>query len=250
MIARHLGSGIMLFEDVIDTSSFDAYLERLFIENELATHGVNSNSQINDGGYRIELGKAPELPTRYNNLSQGSEFIKNITATIDDSMYKCLVKYCCSFPVAIECIRWRTSGQIASYSVGQTMGPHSDCGLPYDEDGQVVNTFPLHNTLTGSMVLSDNHGGGAVTFKPWGITVNPKIGSVLIYPSSFIGCHEVEPITSGVRNSYLQWYCQGEPKMQIAKENKLDSLASDVWFSGGCHSNAGNQKHVYVGIIE
>lgn len=242
MIVRHLGNGVMLFEDVIDTSSFDAYIDRIFAENQQATSGFNKDSHKNNGGYTVEESHVSELPTRFHGLSSFSEFIKEITSSIDEALYKCLVEYCRSFPVVIDCIKWRTSGQVASYSIGQNIGPHSDCALPYDNEGNVLNSFPLHNTLTASMVLSDGHEGGAIRFRPWGITTNPKIGSVLIYPSSFMGCHEVEPITSGVRNVYLQWFCQGKPAMQILEENELNNLAVDTKHSG--------QKYVHLGIIE
>jgi hypothetical protein len=249
MIANHLGNGIMLFEDVVDTSDFEAYLERINAEILDATHGVSADR--NDGGYEIEQEHVSKLPIRFNGLSYGSEFTKKITTLINDGLYQCLVEYCRSFPIAAECIRWRTGGQIASYSVGQMMGPHSDCALPYDEEGNILNTFPLHNTLTGSMALNDDYEGGAVGFRPWGITVKPKIGSVLIYPSSFMGCHEVEPVISGVRNSYLQWYCQGETKMYIGKENELNSLAIDCRkLPNGKFMNSGQQNYVPVGIVE
>ena len=139
-------------------------------------------------------------------------------------------------------MKWRTSGQVASYSVGQNIGPHGDCALPYDNEGNILNSFPLHNTLTGSMTLSDGYEGGAIRFRPWNITTNPKLGSVLIYPSSFMGCHEVEKIVSGARNVYLQWFCQGNPEMQIQKENELSNLVNDVQHFG--------QNYVHVGIIE
>jgi predicted 2-oxoglutarate/Fe(II)-dependent dioxygenase YbiX len=242
VIAKHLGNGVMLFEDVIDTSSFSAYLERIFAEKLEATNGVDIDSSQNDGGYTVEESHASELPIRFHGLSNGSEFLKEITESIDNALYKCLVEYCRSFPVAIDCIRWRTSGQVASYSVGQNIGPHSDCSIPYDSQGNVLNSFPLHNTLTASMVLNDGYEGGAIEFRPWAITANPKIGCVLIYPSSFVGCHEVKPITSGVRNVYLQWFCQGKPEMHILQENELNSLATDVQHYG--------QKYVTVGIIK
>jgi len=242
MIVKHLGNGIMSFDDVIDTSDFEAYLERIYAENLDATHGVSAESSINDGGYMVEQEHVLKMPTRFNGLSYGSEFTKGITTLINDGIYRCLVEYCRSFPVAIECIGWRTSGQIASYSIGQTIGPHSDCALPYDKDGNVLNSFPLHNTLTGSMALNEDYEGGNIRFRPWGITVRPKVGSVLIYPSSFMGCHEVEPIVSGVRNSYLQWFCQGDTNMEVQEENKLNRLATDVQHFG--------QGYVHVGIVE
>jgi hypothetical protein len=242
MIVKHLGNGIMSFDEVVDTSDFEAYLERIYAENLDATHGVNAESSTNDGGYMVEQEHVSKMPTRFYGLSCGSEFTKGITTLINDGIYRCLVEYCRSFPVAIECIGWRTSGQIASYSIGQTIGPHSDCALPYDKDGNVLNSFPLHNTLTGSMALNEDFEGGDIKFRPWGITVRPKIGSVLIYPSSFIGCHEVEPITSGVRNSYLQWFCQGDTNMEVQEENKLSSLSKDVQHFG--------QGYVHVGIVQ
>jgi hypothetical protein len=66
-----------------------------------------------------------------------------------------------------------------------------------------------------------------------------------------MGCHEVEPVISGVRNSYLQWYCQGETKMYIGKENELNSLAIECRkLPNGKFMNSGQQNHVPVGIVE
>lgn len=251
MIVRHLGGGVMMFDDVldIDASVIKEYVSVIFARDLDATHGVGVDR--NDGGYEIEQEHVSKLPIRFNKLSSGTEFSQKINKMINDGLYECLVEYCRSFPLAAECIRWRTGGQIASYSVGQMMGPHSDCALPYDEEGNILNTFPLHNTLTGSMALNDDFEGGAVRFRPWGITVKPKIGSVLIYPSSFMGCHEVEPVVSGVRNSYLQWYCQGVTKMQNEKHNDLDNLAIDCQkLPNGRFMNSGGQNHVQVGVIE
>jgi hypothetical protein len=65
-----------------------------------------------------------------------------------------------------------------------------------------------------------------------------------------MGCHEVEPITSGIRNSYLQWFCQGQTKMHIEKENELNNLLSDIQRDGEQFVNSGQQNYVHVGIIE
>jgi predicted 2-oxoglutarate/Fe(II)-dependent dioxygenase YbiX len=244
MIVKHLGNGIMLFDDVLEIGGLwiKEYVSTVFDEFSDATNGLDSNTSTNDGGYMVEPEHASKLPIRFHGLSDGSESVKNTTAMIDAGMYRCLVEYCRSFPVAIDCIKWKTSGQIASYSAGQYIGPHSDCALPYDENGNILNSFPLHNTLTGSMILSDGYEGGEINFKPWGITISPKIGSVLIYPSSFMGCHEVMPVTAGRRDVYLQWYCQGRTEMSIKKENELNNLHIDAKSFG--------QKYVHVGIVD
>jgi hypothetical protein len=37
------------------------------------------------------------------------------------------------------------------------------------------------------------------------------VGTVVFYPSSYIGSHSVGTIVGGERISYLQFYCQGTP---------------------------------------
>lgn len=77
---------------------------------------------------------------------------------------------------------------IKKWTVGQYMGPHFD-----GQDG--------HSDLAFSMVtyLNDNYEGGEIHFKNQNITVKPKAGSLLFFPSQEPYVHEVKRVISGDR---------------------------------------------------
>ena len=52
--------------------------------------------------------------------------------------------------------------------------------------------------------LNDNYNGGELVFFG-GETIEFKQGDLLIFPSNFLYPHRVEPVTDGVRWSYISW---------------------------------------------
>lgn len=74
------------------------------------------------------------------------------------------------------------------WNSGQSMGPHFD-----GQDGDTSLAF--------SMVgyINDDYEGGEISFPDHGITVKPKAGSLIIFPSQLPFIHEVKPIKSGTR---------------------------------------------------
>lgn len=58
--------------------------------------------------------------------------------------------------------------------------------------------------LTVLGVLNDNYAGGE--FMMWGDEkIDLPAGSVIVFPSNFLYPHEVRPVTSGVRYSFVSW---------------------------------------------
>ena len=125
------------------------------------------------------------------------------------------------------------------------MGPHSDCNIPY-KPGTIepMTTSPAFNTLTTSVFLDNDHEGGEVSFRIWGITRKAEAGCALIYPSNFIGCHEVSEVTKGERWAFLSWFYHGN-----GQENKdgsyewVEQIRKDVGIGNSL------QKTVLVGKI-
>jgi predicted 2-oxoglutarate/Fe(II)-dependent dioxygenase YbiX len=200
MIATHLGNAIVRYDDVlaIDKDYMSGLYERL--------------NQLNAGDHQytfseIEVSKAPQRFVELQKLpSEDQQFIK----TMNDTIHHCVKEYIRLFPVLTQTLRWFTQGYIIKYENGQSIGPHSDCNVAYAEDGVTpINTAPIQNILTCGLMLNDGYEGGETHYRPWGITTKPSAGSVLIYPSSFVGCHEVKPVTAGVRYAYLMWYGHG-----------------------------------------
>lgn len=241
-----MGNGIVKFDNALDIDSENL---RNFIssvettdKNEIVKDG--DDYILTDGKYRIPSSEVCITPKRFTELyklqkQEDVEFMEKIRGTIT----ACLLEYCKIFPVVIENIRWGTNGYIIKYENGQYIGAHSDCNIAYESDGITpANSLPLHNILTCGLFLNDDFEGGELHYRPWGITARPKSGSVVIYPSSYLGCHEVFPVTDGARYAYLCWFGHGHTHGSQTQE-----FYKTVKSLGLTNSE---QKYVPVGIIE
>jgi hypothetical protein len=77
---------------------------------------------------------------------------------------------------------------IKEWYEGQSMGPHFD-----GQDGNTNLAFSL------VAYLNDDYEGGEIHFPNQNITIKPKAGSLIIFPSQEPFIHEVKTITSGTR---------------------------------------------------
>jgi hypothetical protein len=77
---------------------------------------------------------------------------------------------------------------IKKWNEGEYMGPHFD-----GQDGD--------STLAFSLVtyINDDYEGGEISFPNQNITIKPKAGSMIMFPSQLPYLHEVKPIISGTR---------------------------------------------------
>ena len=225
MKTMHLGSGVVVFDGAIeiDDELISGYISHLRntgateVFTEQRDEDGNVTHALNPTGYEFDLEAVSLAPERYvqiYNENTAQEY-KDFLQLCEDTFYKCMIEYCRLFPVALESIWWRTRGHVATYRNGQNIGPHSDTAIPHVFGEKPVNQFPLHNTITATLGFNENFVGGEVHFKPWGITVPAKTGRVIMYPSNYMGTHEVFPVTEGERYVYLSWFCFGDTGMPL-----------------------------------
>ena len=77
---------------------------------------------------------------------------------------------------------------IKAWNEGQSMGPHFD-----GQDGNKDLAFSL------VAYVNDDYEGGEISFPNHNITIKPKAGSLIMFPSQDPYIHEVKPIISGTR---------------------------------------------------
>ena len=77
---------------------------------------------------------------------------------------------------------------IKAWNEGQSMGPHFD-----GQDGNKDLAFSL------VAYVNDDYEGGEISFPNHNVTVKPKAGSLIMFPSQEPYIHEVKPIISGTR---------------------------------------------------
>jgi hypothetical protein len=237
----HLGNGIVYVENLVEINEKDTdEIKSIFSSTAPQGYSVVDGKSISDGGYEFDdIGKR-KAPLRYTNIENF-----DITKKLRLAIYSATVEYCKTFPVALECITGQTDGYMIRYLPGNDMGPHSDCNIPY-KPGTIepMTTSPAFNTLTTSVFLDNDHEGGEVSFRIWGITRKVEAGCALIYPSNFIGCHEVSEVTKGERWAFLSWFYHGN-----GQENKdgsyewVEQIRKDVGIGNSL------QKTVLVGKI-
>lgn len=259
----HHGSGIVQFgnSSLINQDLFKDVMDG--IENNTLPQGysqspISKDAKLNNGLYEYSDDDIQSAPIRYNNYlyqDMPQEHIDFIIS-LEDALYQSMVQYAALFPVVINSIRWRTRGYFIRYEKGQGIGPHSDCDLPYGEDNVTpLLSFPLCNTVTAAVILNEDYVGGEVSYAPWGIEFKPKVGDILMYPSSYAGCHSIKPVIEGVRYAYLSWFAQGRNESTPSANHETSELDSIKWVktlkedvSKLTHSNM-EHRHIPTGNI-
>lgn len=77
------------------------------------------------------------------------------------------------------------------YDSGQGMGPHYD---GQDGDSNLKYSFVTY--------LNDDYDGGEINFPNQNVTIKPKSGSLVMFPSQKPYIHESKPVLSGVKYMY------------------------------------------------
>ena len=212
---QNLTNGIIAFDSrlEIDQEFLLEWVERRR-ENEPDDYTVDEDGNyINRGGYKFTPEQYRSAPGRFLNLlpedvtQEDKEFVESLDAAI----YDCLLEYIKIFPEVASSIWWRSPGHVATYKDGQHMGSHHDNGVEYTPGTTPENEHAIHNVITGSIILNNDYRGGHLTFAHGNASLQPSVGTVVFYPSNYIGAHAVEPVTDGTRYSYLQFFGQGTP---------------------------------------
>jgi len=224
-IVQH-GFGIVEFSEVININqeylaSYINYLEQINPPHFDIVEENGKKFALTKSGFKFNFEDIKDAPVRYNllykeNKSLHFDFVQNI----DKALYGCLVEYCKIFPDAARTIWWKTQGHVAAYGPGQHIGPHSDSHIEFDFKNPALNQAPIHNTVSCGLYLNNSsdqpdnfsYSGGEMYFEQANYTFVPRQGSVIMYPSNYIGRHEVKPVTKGNRYVYLQFYSYGNPE--------------------------------------
>jgi predicted 2-oxoglutarate/Fe(II)-dependent dioxygenase YbiX len=233
----HHGSGIVQFGNAakIDAELFKEVMDG--IEQNTLPQGyqqspTSKDTKLNNGLYEYSNEEISYSPLRYNNYLYEGMPQKHVDfiLSLEEALYKSMVQYAALFPVVINSIRWRTRGYFIRYENSQGIGPHSDCDLPYGEDGVTpLASFPLSNTVTSGVILNEKYVGGQMAFAPWGIEFKPSVGDVVMYPSSYAGCHSIKNVTDGVRYAYLSWFAHGKNESTPSPNHETSELDSIKW---------------------
>ncbi len=209
------GYGVVEFPDAlnIDNKFIDEYMMRREADEPQDYYIDDEGFYVNRGGYRFTKSQVDQAPRRYLKLFNESSPKEDIDLynNIEICVSKCINAYRGIYPEVYDCLQWRTDAHIASYPPIAGMGMHHDNAI--GTAGK--NENPIFNVLSMSLILSDRCEGGELEFKYISKVFKPKNGTLIIYPSGFLGSHAVRPVESGVRISYLEFFGHGSVSGQI-----------------------------------
>lgn len=251
------GGGVVSFDNVIDVDQvfLKKYVSWLQEKEETIFTYVEKDgitSAVNKTNFKFELSDVLKAPERFATYGRTlTEERKQFMQACTDGLYKCVVQYCLLYPEATPSIWWKTSGHIAGYDNGRGIGPHCDDTIQFEFDEMPKNEFPIHNTLSSALYLNDcveneaqlngeNFTGGHIKFKYTGLDYMPKAGSAVVYPSNYIGTHEVTPVINGSRYVFLEFFAYGIPKSADGTSGNGDNLE---WLPNIRNDVSNLQKH-------
>jgi len=94
---------------------------------------------------------------------------------------------------------------LAAMGVGGHHGRHADNCRQNEQGDWVANHTPQRD-LSAICYLNDEFDGGEICFEQAQLTVKPRRGLLLAFPSGADHVHEVLPVRSGVRYTMPIWF--------------------------------------------
>lgn len=139
---------------------------------------------------------SPNLEYRNTNwIPIPSEISKNINYSITnlyDSEYRKIYQ---------KDIKKIEPTQLLHYPVGGKYEQHNDADDVID--GKIVRKIDRDISIV--CYLNDDFEGGELEFNLLGLTIKPKKGMIVSFPSYYEFTHQVHPVTKGERYSLVTW---------------------------------------------
>jgi hypothetical protein len=242
--AKNLGSGVVLFENafnldwnyLIDIVKKETEKEWSEMYKEAIDPNTGDRCYINRSGYFFSKEGIELMPRRAGSVHQTNDkAFKDILNFIEKTKDEYLLKYFELFPLAYKCVWWKVKGHFLEYKNGVYLGKHSDNSVDYYYGiqhppmqlairGVVTALVYLNSSSENESEDLNSFVGGEHYFNYLNIKYKPKKGDILMFPSNYMAAHEVMPVTSGFRYSYLGWYSQGTPN-ELVNENVADPIS-------------------------
>lgn len=120
---------------------------------------------------------------------KNSELIKDSWQYLYDSMNLAVKDYCAQYPM--EPLNYWESINLVKYYPGNHFQTHADDGASYKSVVSLVG------------YLNDDYQGGEISFPGHNITIKPKSGDLVIFPSNYMFMHRAMPVVSGTKYSIV-----------------------------------------------
>ena len=175
---------LIIKDNVIPQKTIDFLLLLKNQESSLATAGANDDSFNQDKTVRNTLWY-PIPPNINKNLKN---CVINCFHTYISPIYNCKIK-------SIDNI------QYLGYPVGGHYIEHNDSEQITENGWKKI----APRDISILFYLSDDYTGGELEFTNLGLTIKPKKGMMIAFPSYHEFAHSVHPVKSGFRDSLVSW---------------------------------------------
>jgi hypothetical protein len=207
MWADHLGGGVVKFHDTIDVDDgIVSHLADMADEALVEMYDMDPKGRfgINQSGHVIPAEHIAAMPIRINQPLDSDFFDR-----CDKAIYKNLVTYCTFYPDAMPSCWWEAGGHVAVYRTGALLGMHGDNDVNYSYGDHPKDQTALFNAVSSTLVLGTGFNGGNLKFEHLKLEVRIGPGDHVLFPSNYMGAHEITPVTEGTRYSYISTFGQG-----------------------------------------
>jgi hypothetical protein len=130
-------------------------------------------------------------PDHWPYLTPEFEEIKKCYDDVDSRLKKCLEHYESMYNFKMD---YMEAINFVRYKPGQHFAVHTDHGFSYT------------CTVSSVMYLNDEYDGGELWFPYLDITLKPKAGDVVLFPSTYIYAHASLKIKSGIKYSAVTMF--------------------------------------------
>lgn len=142
-----------------------------------------------------------------DNLDMVQEQIADIWKETADQIRKCVQHYSTDFK--LDRMGFMEAINFVKYDPGEHFSYHSDDGYHYK------------CTVSTVAFLNDDFEGGLLDFDKLGLSVRPKEGDVVVFPSTYIYTHASLPITSGVKYVAVTMFDYDNEYSQFRRTNQF-----------------------------
>ena len=254
----HFSGGITVCHNVLDLSEWDNGLEEWLVEQADIAHKkrwqwFNDDKghlyALNEDGNKFTKQQTEDAPVRMlfcvNGETDGMEGHSRTPARFvevfrdwEDSIYKAVLGYIDKYPYVVNCLWWRTRGHFMSYRPGSYLGLHADCDSNYrtrnGERFRPHSEFPTRQTISLNAYMNTGGGvdyaGGELCYPYFNHVMTTKAGDVGIFPTNYMGVHEVSNGEWGTRHTYLCAMGSGtDPRTKDGMEDVKEPDGVNMW---------------------
>ena len=188
-----LAPGIFVYNDVI--TGFESFVSD--IEEAVSTGRFEwQESYVNVNG---KSRKDTDIRDTYSlavpheqreDISLRGYFNESVRETLFNAFDPIEKDYCRNFGINFEI---HDDYQILKYGVGQKFTNHIDDSTVH------------HRRISTVYYANSDYEGGEILFPRFGLTYKPEANQMILFPSTYVYNHSVQPVISGTRYAVVSW---------------------------------------------